>query len=389
MATANERLIDLFLQRQIRLNRMTRSEATTILRLLRESDNALDGFLQRQSGSFAMRRMRKALREIRGPALRQVEARIAELMQQAAAQEAQVTQQLVNRVLPLEVQMGPSAPPPVGNMPFGDPQRQHTLNQWMSQLRVADENRILGAVQAGMTQGATVPQIAQSVQAAAAVTRNHADAIARTAINHASNVAREKAFTEMNDVMKALRWTSTLDGRTSPVCRGRDGQMKPTAGYDWKDIPEPHLPGDVSPPAHIRCRSTLIGVLDSGSVADQLQGQDRATVRDTRTGRQQQIDFKRMERQTPGWSTMSRAERLAVSKRIRDDWAAQYIGRVPAVTRYPEWLRSQPRSFVNEVMGPTRAKLFLSGKLRMEQFVDQATGRQYTLAKLRELYDLS
>jgi hypothetical protein len=64
------------------------------------------------------------------------------------------------------------------------------------------------------------------------------------------------------------------------------------------------------------------------------------------------------------------------------------IGTVPASTSYSDWLKRQAlnpggRQFVTEVLGETRAKLFLDGKLAIEQF----TNNKGFLVKLAELQE--
>jgi uncharacterized protein with gpF-like domain len=65
----------------------------------------------------------------------------------------------------------------------------------------------------------------------------------RTALNHTSNVARAKLYDDNSDIVPYYEWVSTLDGRTSPICRSRDGKV-------YK-IGKGKLP-----PAHPNCRST-------------------------------------------------------------------------------------------------------------------------------------
>jgi len=56
-------------------------------------------------------------------------------------------------------------------------------------------------------------------------------------------------------------------------------------------------------------------------------------------------------------------------------------GQVPASQSYATWLRDQTTAFQDEVLGPTRARLFRQGKITMDKFVDR-TGKPYTLDDL-------
>lgn len=51
-----------------------------------------------------------------------------------------------------------------------------------------------------------------------------------------------------------------------------------------------------------------------------------------------------------------------------------------------EFLSKQPMSFLNEIMGPNRAKLFKDGNLDLEDFINDVNGSQYTLKQLLDKY---
>jgi hypothetical protein len=57
---------------------------------------------------------------------------------------------------------------------------------------------------------------------------------------------------------------------------------------------------------------------------------------------------------------------------------------VPATTTYEQWLKRQPASFQDTVLGPSRGKLFRNGDLSIGRFVD-SQGRTLTLDELRRL----
>ncbi|XWN29746.1 MAG: minor capsid protein [Devosia sp.] len=78
------------------------------------------------------------------------------------------------------------------------------------------------------------------------ISRRGAAMVVRTALTHTTNtVVTEVAKKAAEDgIVRALRWSSILDGRTSPVCRGRDGKVYP-------------LDKGPRPPAHPSCRSRM------------------------------------------------------------------------------------------------------------------------------------
>jgi hypothetical protein len=67
---------------------------------------------------------------------------------------------------------------------------------------------------------------------------------------------------------------------------------------------------------------------------------------------------------------------------------ASMNGPVDSRVTYGGWLKRQPKEFQDDVLGPRRAALFRSGKLRIDQFVDDM-GRSLTLDELAARYDLT
>ena len=78
---------------------------------------------------------------------------------------------------------------------------------------------------------------------------NQIRTLVRTSINQVANAASMKAYEANQDITKKYRYTSTLDSRTSPVCRALDGTE--------------HVYGKGPiPPQHFNCRSTTVPIID-------------------------------------------------------------------------------------------------------------------------------
>lgn len=60
------------------------------------------------------------------------------------------------------------------------------------------------------------------------------------------------------------------------------------------------------------------------------------------------------------------------------------VGQIPAGTNIDTWLRSQPDWYIESTLGPTKAKLFREGGMKLSKFTD-ATQRPLTIPELREL----
>lgn len=104
-------------------------------------------------------------------------------------------------------------------------------------------SRLVTGVKMGFVQGKTTRQIAKEVVGPgglADISQRNAATVIRTAINHVSTQARETTYKKNSDIVEKYEWVSTLDSRTSTICRSRDGQK-----YDIGKGP--------LPPAHPNC----------------------------------------------------------------------------------------------------------------------------------------
>jgi SPP1 gp7 family putative phage head morphogenesis protein len=215
------------------------------------------------------------------------------------------------------------------------------LRELNGQVRV----QIMQALREGYVLGETIDQISRRVDTdALGWKRRHVEGLVRTATNHTATVAREKLYAENSSLFSGIRWVSTLDHRTTEVCRARDGQVYP-------------VDSGPRPPAHFNCRSTTAPVVkswrDLGIDEDEAPEGDRPAVvpKDLKAGGR---------------------------RRTRD----LDVSQVSASETYNTWLRRQPRAFVDDVLGKKKARLYMEGKLTLDRFVDHS-GKSYTLAELR------
>lgn len=211
------------------------------------------------------------------------------------------------------------------------------LKEWLSSASESAAARTRDAIRMGVVEGQTTAQIAQRIRGTKAlnysdgildISRRGAAAMVRTAVNHTATTARQVYFEQNQDILKGHQWVSTLDGRTSAVCRGRDGKV---------------FPADKGPrpPAHIGCRSSMAPVVKSwrelGIDLDEAPAGTRASM----------------------------------------------SGQVADTETYQTWLKKQPASFQDEVLGKTKGRLFRNGGVPLDRFTDR-NGIEYTLDELKK-----
>jgi len=353
MPTANERYFDSQLRHAVGVRRFTAGQVKAILAQLEDMDA--------ETVRRIRRRIARAVRNRRGyesavlaelldnvHALRNTKLRgafndLRGEMRDFAKAEIDFEGRLVSAAVPIEVSLASVDPRKVAAVVTSRPFQGALLREWVNGLVRQDADRLERTIKRGIIEGLGTDDIVRSVvgtrrmdyaDGILATTRRNAEALVRTTVNHVSNGSRELFYEENKDFFVALRWEATLDGRTSAICRGRDGAMTPVGDSQLPAGARQLDPPSARPPAHINCRSTMVGVLD-----------DEAEI------------FEGLDRQSE-------------------------VGPVPQDVTYNEWLRRQPTAFQDEVLGRTKAKLFRDGGLTLDKFTDRR-GNELTLDGLR------
>lgn len=235
-----------------------------------------------------------------------------------------------------------------------------TMGTWAAKLPADYVGRMERTVKNGYVQGMTTPEVVKELEAATDLNKHHARTVARTSIQHIANEARETVFTENADVIGAVEWVSTLDGRTTHICQVRDGKVYTTTGqpigheYPWLGGPGR---------AHWNCRSTSVPYFGD----DDIVGR-RPSV-------QAGEDYKRGDM----WTRTGKVRKMTKDARERGIYA---YGTHNSTTKYEQWLRQQPAAFVNDVLGVRKGEMFRQGAT-LDDFSDRF-GRPLTLRELRQ-----
>lgn len=216
------------------------------------------------------------------------------------------------------------------------------LMPFLTDLSSNAVNNVTNAIRAGAYEGLTTQQIIKNIigtkskgytDGDLAKLNQSVEAATRTGLQHVSVQAREETWKRNKDIIKEVQWTSTLDSRTSTICRSLDNQRFP-------------VDSGPRPPAHIRCRSTVVAVLD-----------DR---------------FKMLD------NDATRSARDADGKAIKVD----------ANTSYYDWLKRQPAEFQDSVIGKTRGQLLRNGGLSSQRFSELQLGKNFDPLTLDEMQKL-
>lgn len=335
--TVNQDILDAVIRHAIRIERWKRGEATRVANFIeREIEPDLIRKLERlrisSRGQAALRL--KALQEFYASAGDLIRKRISELAKSSrsnlgalAVTEAEWTVKVFNDLVPISVDFVTPNSSLLRGIVTKRPFQGRLLREWYSGLSQGMRTGVRSQVNLGIVQGESIPLITQRLRNVTNTTKRNAETIVRTATTHVTTQANEETYKE-NDIVKGVKYIATLDSRTTLICASLDGQVFPV-----DDGPRP--------PQHHQCRSRTTPVLKSFKELG--------------------LDVK----------DLPPAERASMN------------GAVPGDITFGQWLKGQPASVQNEVLGKSRADLFRSGKVSIDRFVDK-TGRTLTLDELRK-----
>jgi SPP1 gp7 family putative phage head morphogenesis protein len=270
--------------------------------------------------------MRRTIKEGYSPVVEVLDEEVRQL----GAQEARFQKRMLESTIPVRLTFDVPSDEQIYAAATARPFEGRLLKEWYAGLSDGAFRRVRDTVRMGYVDGKTTDEIVREIRG----TRNQpgviqqskrgAEAAVRTALAHTANVAKGEVYKKNRSKIKGVEWVSTLDGRTSAICRGFDGKVFP-------------VDEGPRPPAHVACRSTTIPVIKTArELGLNLTGQTRASMN----------------------------------------------GQVSAELNYDKWLRRQPREFQLDVLGPTKTKLFLAG-LPMDRFIDR-DGAELTLKQIEE-----
>lgn len=321
-----------------------------------------------------LNRLLAALKDTREPAWKTARRVWLESMQEIVQTEPLHVAGILETILPVRLDMELPSPQQLRALVTSSPFEGRTMREWAASTARADVERIGRAVRIGVVQGQTTPEITRRVLGtgrtgaggATSVSRHNVEAVTRTAVNHFGNQARRELFEQNADIIKYELYQATLDSRTTPICQSLDGKRFKVGEGRF-------------PPVHMNCRSMRVPVLD-----DQVLGE-----RPMKPVTERQLLKEFADSQGLG-TVKTRAALPRGTKGTFDAFARkrtrQLIGTVPATTTYQQFLTRQSASFQDEVLGPTRGALFRRGGQTLDQFVDQATGRQFSLDDLAKMH---
>jgi len=277
--------------------------------------------------------------------------RVQETMKNFALTEAEWAVASLTRAVPLEIVFASVSPDLLVSAVARNPLKGRMLKSWFDGIAQGSANAIVKHIRQGIVVGESTDKIVRKIlgdrasqgafEGTARSVKSDAQAVVRTAINETSATAKERVYAANTDVIGFVQIVATLDERTTDICKAQDGKVYP-------------VNSGPRPPFHFNCRTTTVPITRS---------------------------WKELKAHAT-----SKADMVALGK-LTDTPAgarASMQGEVPGTQTYETWLRTQPASFQDDVLGAGRAEIFRSGKLPLSRFVDYS-GKRLNLAQLQEI----
>lgn len=202
-----------------------------------------------------------------------------------------------------------------------------TIADTMRRLATARSDAIRSTVQAGFVNGQTADEIVRTLRGTRSASftnglfnraRTALETTVRTALSHAVEYISAVFYAANGDIVKAVVWLSVLDSATSSWCIARAGKRY-TADSAHRPIGHSYDWGAGPGRYHYNCRSTS---------------------------------------------------------------APLVAGEVPNASTFASWLKKQPAATQDEVLGPTRGRMYRAGQVGVEGFLNNK-GKLLTLDQLK------
>ena len=352
--SANETLVDLYIERAIDLLRLEAGTRNKVLAILADLEGELVAALAKVDPtgvdmvSAQRKRMTKLLEAVRKAikaSYRDASVLMAAEIREIVDQESVWTGHAINTAIDFEFVTGGLTREGIANLASDVLIQGAASADWWSRQAAGLADRFADAVRAGVALGESNADLVARIRGKAGqtgvmdISRNSAERLVRASVQAAANTGREAMYAKNDDIIASLQWHATLDTRTSKWCITRDG-------HHYSNTEE-HKPKDGGPPwlegpgkLHWGCRSTSVPVL--------------------KTWRELGID----------------ADEVPQTTRASMD------GQVPAKQTFEQWLKKQPPGRQDTVLGATVADLWRRGKLTFSDLLDQS-GRPLTTEQLR------
>jgi SPP1 gp7 family putative phage head morphogenesis protein len=350
-STANETLVDLYMERAVDLLRLEAGTRDKVLVFLDELEKEIVGSIAKvdptgtPDGARQRKRLTELLKVVRDSikgTYRDVSTLMAREIRDIADSEAAWTGNAINFSTKAGFADAGITSGFLNTLVSNVLIQGAASSEWWSRQAGGMAERFADAMRTGIAIGESNSNLIDRVRNPATglmnVSRSSAERLVRASVQAAANTAREAMYDKNSDLIQVLQWHATLDTRTTVMCLARDGHTYSPSDHKPKDGGPPWLQGPGK--LHWGCRSTSVPILkswrDLGIDMDEIPQTTRASM----------------------------------------------DGQVPAQTSFASWLKKQSPDRQDEILGAGKAQLYRDGKISVRDLLDQ-NGRPLTTEQLR------
>lgn len=254
-----------------------------------------------------------------------------------------------------------------------------TFREWFKRTSDADYGRIIDMVREGFVSGMTIPEMMKRIRGSKAgnyedgimqTSRRHAQTLARTLCSGVANLAKNEFYLENDDMVMAVEWLDTLDGRTCVSCGGLSRMRWATN--------EAHP----IPPLHPNCRCVLIPVTELTDLGeDSYRPMANADFN---------AEAKRLyEAKYPGkkFSDLAASTRKKYYYRAMREYerrtGKKAYDRAPGQMSFREYFLQMSEEQKLDYLGKRKYELWKTGKYTVEDFIPPWPNRAMTVKELK------
>lgn len=365
----NEELEDTFTRHRIDALRYSKSVFTELEKDISSSDEEVQGLilasligvsLRSPSGIKKIKTLQKRIKEKRKLLWENIDKKFIAAVQEFQDLERDFYPKAIKENSPVKINLNKAERLPLKDITF----EGSTLKEWLALSASSDLRRINNSLNISMSRDESVETAVGRIRGSS-VKRN-VNSLVRTAIISTSDKIQLNTYGE-SDVFENEIYVATLDARTTPICRALDGKVfKVNEGS--------------RPPLHFNCRSVRVPYYSKEMIGNRPFNPTTETLLLN--------EFTSRNNLT---AVTSRANLPRGYKGKFDDFARKETRRavatVPSRVTYEQWFSRQSKDFQEDVLGPTRFKLYASGKLTLDKFVNRQ-GDELTIKELRKRHNL-
>jgi hypothetical protein len=385
MTTANEKILDAIVERQISYIAYATGVTDSSSPFLRKTEDEIrtliysyygrieENPLYSRQGRSLIRELEAKITTIRAEAWTSVFRNTRDELRQVAALEASTLAATIQSAVPVSLGLALPATEVLAAVVVSQPFEGKVLKDWINGGGAADINMITGRIKDGLVQGRTADEVVKEILGTTSSGRYPRNAMIRkaerdmlaivlTGVSSVSNEARNQLYESNSDVINEVIFVATLDSHTTFECADNDAKVFP-------------LGKSPKPPLHFRCRSAIVPYVNP----------DNLLTRPFNPTTEKQLLREYSEKN--GLSIVGKRSKLPYGHKTKFDnygrgRLRELVGQVPAKTSFDDFLRRRSNEFQDNYLGPARAKLYRDDPtMKMSKFVAN-NGRTLTLKEL-------